>query len=94
MQRQPEQRRGAGGFEQPAQRQDQLTVVAVDQVTRRQQQEQHWHELRQADIGQRQRIAGDVVDLPGNDHCLDLHGEHRQQTSGEKGGETGKTVDG
>ena len=92
--RQPQQRSGTRGFEQPAQRQDQLAVIAVDQITGRQQQEQHRHELRQADIGQRQRIAGDVVDLPGNDYRLDLHGKHGQQASGEKGGETGKTVDG
>jgi hypothetical protein len=93
-QRQPQQYRGAGRLHAPAQAEDPLAVEAVDQVAGRQQQEQHRQKLRQADIGQAHRVAGQVIDLPGHHHREDLHGEHGQHTGGEERQETGLAIDG
>jgi hypothetical protein len=91
-QRQPQQRRGADRLHAPAQTEDPLAVVAVDQVAGRQQQEQHGNELGQADIGQAHRVAGQIVDLPGHHHREDLHGEHGQHAGGEERQEAGLAV--
>ena len=54
---------------------DAAAVDAVGGVARRQHHHDHGQELGQADIAQRERIVGDVVDLPADGDDLHLHGQ-------------------
>ena len=91
--RQPPEQCAAHAAHRPGQRQDALAVKAVDQVARRQQQGQHGQKLRQAHIGQRQRLPGQVVHLPGHHHGLHLGGDHGHHAGDQEGNKAGMAVD-
>ncbi len=60
---------------------DDAAIDAVRDVARRQGQQHDGQELREADIAERHRAFGDVVDLPAHRHRLDQHGERAEEAS-------------
>ena len=93
MARQPPQQGTAHAAHRPGQRQDAPAVKAIDQIACWQQQGQHGQKLRQTHIGQCQRLAGEVIHLPGHHHGLHLGGDHGHHAGDQKGNEAGVAVD-
>jgi hypothetical protein len=81
-QRQQQQRRDH--LADVASGQDEAAIDAIGDLAGRQREQRHRQEHRQPDIAERQRIAGDVVDLPAHGHGLHVHAQPREETAAEE----------
>ena len=90
----PEQQQRTDAFEREAERQYAAAVVVVRDVSRRQDQQHEWQELRQADQPQIERVARDFVDLPADRDRLHLHGQRGEEARRQEEREVAIAEDG
>ncbi len=65
-------------------------IAAIGEVSGREGEERDREKDRERGVAERQRIAGDVVEIPADRHRLHLHREAGEEPSAEKKAEIAK----